>query len=75
MESIYILIAIACIFVAIAVKFFFWAVETGQYDDLDTEAERILFDDSINQNRTHAQQEAIANHDTDTNISVKKLNS
>lgn len=45
MESIYILIPIACVFVAIAVKIFFWAVDNGQFEDLDTEASRILFDD------------------------------
>nr|WP_255771804.1 cbb3-type cytochrome oxidase assembly protein CcoS [Microbulbifer guangxiensis] len=41
----YFLIPIAIIFVTIAVKVFFWAVNNGQYDDLDTEGRRILFDD------------------------------
>ncbi|TQV84746.1 cbb3-type cytochrome oxidase assembly protein CcoS [Exilibacterium tricleocarpae] len=45
MESLYLLIPIALVFVAIAIKVLFWAVKSGQYDDLDTEAHRILFDD------------------------------
>ncbi len=44
-ESLYLLIPVALVFVAIAIKVFFWAVNNGQYDDLDTEAHRILFDD------------------------------
>jgi cbb3-type cytochrome oxidase maturation protein len=35
----------ALIFIAIAVKVLFWAINNGQYDNLDTEAHRILFDD------------------------------
>lgn len=45
MESLFILIPIALVFVAIAIRIFFWAVKSGQFDDLDTEAKRILFDD------------------------------
>ena len=45
MESLYLLIPIAIAIVAVAVAVFFWAVKSGQYDDLDTEASRILFDE------------------------------
>lgn len=45
MESLFYLVPIALVFVFIAVKVFFWAVDNGQFDDLDTEAQRILFDD------------------------------
>lgn len=44
MESLLILIPIAIVIVAIAVAIFFWSVKSGQYDDLDTEGKRILFD-------------------------------
>ena len=44
MESLYLLIPISVIFIAIAIRLFFWAVNSGQYDDLDSEGERILFD-------------------------------
>lgn len=45
MEILYILIPIALVLVAIAIKLFMWAVKSGQYDDLNTEGHRILFDD------------------------------
>lgn len=45
MTSLYLLIPVSLIFCALAVWFFFWAVNSGQYDDLDGEGERILFDD------------------------------
>lgn len=45
MDSLYLLIPITVIFIAVAVKLFFWAVNSGQYDDLETEGRRILFDD------------------------------
>ena len=44
MQSLYLLIPISLIFIALAIRIFFWAVNSGQYDDLDSEAERILFD-------------------------------
>ncbi len=50
MESLYFLIPVALIFIAIAVKILFWAINSGQYDNLDTEAHRILFDDSAKKN-------------------------
>lgn len=45
MESLYILIPLAFVFVCLAVAVFFWAVKSGQFDDLDTEGKRILFDE------------------------------
>jgi cbb3-type cytochrome oxidase maturation protein len=45
-DSLYILIPVALIFVAIGIKLLLWAIDNGQYDDLDKEAWRILADDS-----------------------------
>lgn len=45
MESLYLLIPLALIIIVAAVKLLFWAINNGQYDDLDTESHRILFDD------------------------------
>jgi cbb3-type cytochrome oxidase maturation protein len=45
MSAIYILIPIAVVLVGIAIWVFFWAVDSGQYDDLDGPAHSILFDD------------------------------
>lgn len=44
MESLYFLVPCALIFIALAIKAMFWAINNGQYDNLDTEAHRILFD-------------------------------
>ena len=46
MESLYILIPIAIIFVCIAVAIFIWAVKSDQFDDLDRQGHSILFDDN-----------------------------
>ena len=46
MDSLYLLIPIALIFCAIAIKLLLWAINNGQYDDLDKEAWRILAEDN-----------------------------
>ena len=45
METIFVLLPLALLIAAIAVGFFVWAAKTGQFDDLETPAVRILFDD------------------------------
>ena len=45
MESLYLLIPIALVFCVVAIKLLLWAIDSGQYDDLDKEAWRILADD------------------------------
>jgi len=52
MDSLFLLIPIALIFTAIAVKAFFWAVDNKQYDDLDNAAEQILFDQPGDENES-----------------------
>ena len=47
MESLWLLVPIALVFVAIAVRIFFWAVKSDQFEDLETEAHRILFDEDV----------------------------
>jgi cbb3-type cytochrome oxidase maturation protein len=42
---IYLLIPLGLIVLAIAIGAFFWAVRSGQFDDMDTPAWRILLDD------------------------------
>jgi cbb3-type cytochrome oxidase maturation protein len=44
-ESLYLLIPIALLFCVIAIKLLLWAINNGQYDDLDKEAWRILADE------------------------------
>ena len=45
MEIVFYLIPLALIILAIAVRSLFWAVSNKQFDDLEKEATRILFDD------------------------------
>ncbi|AJO77579.1 MULTISPECIES: cbb3-type cytochrome oxidase assembly protein CcoS [Pseudomonas] len=45
MPALYVMIPAALLIVAIALYIFFWAVDSGQYDDLDGPAHSILFDD------------------------------
>jgi cbb3-type cytochrome oxidase maturation protein len=45
--SLYLLIPIALIFCAIAIRLLLWAIDSGQYDDLDKEAWKILADDEV----------------------------
>jgi cbb3-type cytochrome oxidase maturation protein len=44
-ETIFVLLPLALLIAAIAVGLFIWAAMTGQFDDLETPAVRILFDD------------------------------
>lgn len=45
MPALYIMIPVALLIVAVAIYVFFWAVDSGQYDDLDGPAHSILFED------------------------------
>lgn len=44
MESLYLLLPIALLFFGLAIALFFWAVGNKQFDDLEQEGQRILFD-------------------------------
>lgn len=45
MISLYLLIPVAMVLVFIAGGVYIWAVRSGQFDDLDQEASRLLFDE------------------------------
>ena len=45
MNILYLLIPISLVIMGIAVWVFFWAIRSGQYDDLEGPAHRILMDD------------------------------
>ncbi|MDP0563162.1 MAG: cbb3-type cytochrome oxidase assembly protein CcoS [Candidatus Endonucleobacter sp. (ex Gigantidas childressi)] len=47
MGSLIILIPIALVLVAVALRIFFWAVSNGQFDDMEGPAHSILFDDDM----------------------------
>ena len=45
MNVLYLLIPLALLVLGVAVWAFFWAVGSGQFDDLDTPAMRVILDD------------------------------
>ena len=45
MDIIYILVPLSLLLIGIAVLIFFWAVKSGQFEDMESPAHRILFDD------------------------------
>jgi cbb3-type cytochrome oxidase maturation protein len=45
MSILYLLIPLAVILMIIAVAFFMWTIKSGQYEDLEGPAHRILMDD------------------------------
>ncbi len=45
MSVLYLLIPIGIIFLLLAVLFFFWAIKNGQYDDMESQALKIVIED------------------------------
>lgn len=45
MNILYLLIPVSFLFLSIAVAGLIWSIKKGQYDDLDSPAHRILYDD------------------------------
>jgi len=45
MEAIFILIPLSLMVIFAALTIFVWSVNNGQYDDLEKESSRILFED------------------------------
>ena len=45
MDILYLLIPISLIIVAIAIGLFMWAIRSGQYEDMEGPAHRILMDE------------------------------
>lgn len=70
MAALYVMVPAAMIIVALAIWLFFWAVDNGQYEDLDSPAHSILFDDedpmhiaSVKEQNTPAETSNTAKHD------------
>ncbi|MDB5980573.1 MAG: cytochrome oxidase maturation protein Cbb3 [Pseudomonas sp.] len=63
MPALYVMIPAALLIVAVAVYIFFWAVDSGQYDDLEGPAHSILFDDQDPQHKAAMDE---ANHNPES---------
>ncbi len=65
MDIIFITVPVTLLFIAAGVAIFFWANKGGQFDDLDSPAHRILFDDDIEEPKdTPTQDDSRENKDT-----------
>ena len=61
MSIIYLLIPIAIIFTAIGIYFFFWAVKSEQFSDLEKQGMSILFDDESQKNHKDTSAQVLNN--------------
>lgn len=52
MEILILLVPLAVLAVVVAVWIFLWALRRGQFDDLDSPAWRVIFDDQEQQRKT-----------------------
>ena len=57
MDILYLLIPLSMVLVAVMVVAFFWAIRSGQFDDLEGPAHRILLDDDEQPGPPHADAE------------------
>ena len=65
MPALYVMIPAALLLVGVAVYIFFWAVDSGQYDDLESPAHSILFDDQDPRHQSAVKQEPAEPQDKD----------
>lgn len=65
MTALYMLIPVAIVIVGLVIWLLFWAVNNGQYDDLDGPAHSILFDDD----EPKRQEEIVVNTEIKSNPS------
>lgn len=64
MEIVFLLIGISLILVVVIARFFFWAIKSGQYDDLEAPRHQILMDDDDTRHSS-SREEPQAEHDSD----------
>jgi cbb3-type cytochrome oxidase maturation protein len=54
MDILYLLIPLSLVFVAVIAGFFLWAVKSGQFEDMEGPAHRILMDDDLPEEESEA---------------------
>ena len=58
MISLYLLIPLSALLVVLIVYIFLWAVRSGQFDDMEGPAHRILDEEEVNVNREKEESES-----------------
>jgi cbb3-type cytochrome oxidase maturation protein len=61
MSVLYLLIPIGLMILILSIKLLFWAINNGQYDDLDMEGHRILFDDAAEPSKNKLVEKTVSN--------------
>ncbi len=51
MESLYLLIPMSLVVIAVIILILYWAVKSGQFEDLEGPGHSILMDDDVSSNR------------------------
>ena len=64
MNSMFLLIPVTVVILAVAIWGFIWAVNSDQFDDMDSPASRILFDDDEQATLNEIKQKNIAENKT-----------
>lgn len=57
MDILYLLIPLSLVFVAVIAGFFLWAVKSGQFEDMEGPAHRILMDDDLPDAQTKGEEQ------------------
>lgn len=57
MSVLYVLVPLALLLAGLGVAGFAWSVRTGQYDDVETPAMRILMDDDMDEPESSSEQD------------------
>lgn len=65
MDLLYAIVPFSTVLLTLAILGFFWAVRSNQFDDLDSPAHRILFDDDEPEKPAAPSQEAPSQSTTD----------
>jgi len=71
MSILYLLIPIAIIFLILAVLFFFWTIKNGQYDDLESQALKIVIEDKIQKHTNNPEQKSTGAQETESASDTK----
>ena len=71
MSIIYVLIPVAILLTIVGIYFFFWAVKTEQFSDLEKQGMSILFEEENTENKTVSNENAIPTK----NIEAEQSNS
>ncbi len=71
MDILYLLIPLSLVFVAVIAVVFLWAVKSGQFEDMEGPAHRILMDDELPDPELRKPAEKITTSEQQEDVSVR----